>query len=53
MHKDTFQTEFDQLFSTQAYIALLSYANFKKKQNFLSEHDQLIIAKGFNRRFSN
>ena len=43
MHKKTFQTYFDQLFSIQAYIALFSYENLKKEHDFIPESDQLSI----------
>ena len=37
----------------QEYFAFLSYAKFKKKDNFLLEYEQLSIAKILNKKFSN
>ena len=48
-----FQAKFGPLFSMQEYFGLLSYAKFKMKHTFLTEYDQLSIAKILNRKFGN
>ena len=53
MHKKSFQTIFEQLFSIEVFITLFFYANFKKEHYFLPKCNQISIAKTLNGKFGN